>query len=65
MKCLEINGYDRDKCETYFDNYKECKKFWNSVRDARAKKGVKPAMPPPEERAAIKQHYKDTGRVIV
>ena len=64
MKCLQNNGYDRDKCEKYFDNYKECKKFWNSVRDVRAKNGIKPAMPPHEEREAIKKHYKETGTFL-
>ncbi|XP_075525928.1 coiled-coil-helix-coiled-coil-helix domain-containing protein 7 isoform X2 [Dermacentor variabilis] len=28
MKCLEDNGYDYDKCQHYFDNFKACKGFW-------------------------------------
>lgn len=27
-KCLHDNGFDRDKCELYFLNYKNCKEFW-------------------------------------
>ncbi|KAH7973993.1 hypothetical protein HPB49_008276 [Dermacentor silvarum] len=32
MKCLEDNGYDYDKCQHYFDNFKACKGFWSEVK---------------------------------
>lgn len=33
LKCLEQNGYDKDKCGLQFLNYKRCKVFW--VSDSR------------------------------
>ncbi|XP_037582440.2 coiled-coil-helix-coiled-coil-helix domain-containing protein 7 isoform X1 [Dermacentor silvarum] len=57
MKCLEDNGYDYDKCQHYFDNFKACKGFWLAISKDRLKKNIHPAMPPPEERETIKQEY--------
>lgn len=57
MKCLEDNAYDYDKCQDYFENFKACKGFWLSIYKDRRKKGIHPAMPPPEERDSIKQEY--------
>ena len=28
FKCLEVNGYDREKCTIAFMAYKDCKKRW-------------------------------------
>ncbi|OQR67863.1 coiled-coil-helix-coiled-coil-helix domain-containing protein 7-like [Tropilaelaps mercedesae] len=31
LRCLDQNGYDKDKCENHFANYKFCKDFWVSL----------------------------------
>jgi hypothetical protein len=31
MQCLSDNNYDKSACETHFENYRECKKFWGQV----------------------------------
>uniref|UniRef100_A0A147BFC9 Coiled-coil-helix-coiled-coil-helix domain-containing protein 7 n=1 Tax=Ixodes ricinus TaxID=34613 RepID=A0A147BFC9_IXORI len=30
LKCLDDNGYDKKKCESFFVNYTVCQKFWVS-----------------------------------
>lgn len=57
MKCLEDNGYDYDKCQAYFANFKACKGFWLAIVKDRRRKGIHPALPPLEERDSIKQEY--------
>uniref|UniRef100_G3MRZ5 Coiled-coil-helix-coiled-coil-helix domain-containing protein 7 n=2 Tax=Amblyomma maculatum TaxID=34609 RepID=G3MRZ5_AMBMU len=57
MKCLEDNGYDYDKCQNYFDNFKACKTFWVGVMRERLRKGIEPTMPAPEDREAIKAEH--------
>ncbi|KAL1420705.1 hypothetical protein MTO96_004444 [Rhipicephalus appendiculatus] len=57
MKCLEDNGYDYDRCQVYFENFKACKGFWLAIVKDRRKKGIHPALPPLEERDSIKQEY--------
>ncbi|CAN8002107.1 unnamed protein product [Ixodes hexagonus] len=55
LKCLDENGYDKDKCTFFFVNYNVCQKFWLSVMKERRVLGIEPALPPPEEREAIKR----------
>jgi len=62
MKCLNDSGYDRPKCEIYFENYRNCKSFWNKISWERWWKGVTPSMPPPEERDAIQEQYEQEGK---
>ncbi|XP_054288150.1 coiled-coil-helix-coiled-coil-helix domain-containing protein 7 [Macrosteles quadrilineatus] len=57
LKCLDRNGYDNDKCQDFFANYKACLKFWTKVRRERRWKGIKPELPPLEEREAIRNEY--------
>uniref|UniRef100_A0A1E1WYI0 Coiled-coil-helix-coiled-coil-helix domain-containing protein 7 n=1 Tax=Amblyomma aureolatum TaxID=187763 RepID=A0A1E1WYI0_9ACAR len=57
MKCLEDNGYDYDKCQHYFENFKTCKGFWVRIMRDRRRKGIQPTLPPPEEREAIKAEH--------
>ena len=28
MKCLDLNNYEKSKCQEAFDAYKECKRLW-------------------------------------
>lgn len=28
LKCLDDNGYDKEKCTSFFVNYNMCQKFW-------------------------------------
>ncbi|XP_025111256.1 coiled-coil-helix-coiled-coil-helix domain-containing protein 7-like [Pomacea canaliculata] len=58
LKCLDDNGYDRDKCNKHFQNYRNCREFWRLVVLDRKRKGVTPYLPPPQERSNIKQEYK-------
>lgn len=57
LKCLETNQKDQNTCELYFLNYKSCKDFWASVQTERRSKGIKPYMPPLEERIKIKADF--------
>ncbi|RLU26826.1 hypothetical protein DMN91_000623 [Ooceraea biroi] len=57
LKCLNSNQGQHKLCEVYFINYKNCKKFWSNVQSERRLKGIKPYLPPLEERAKIKADY--------
>ncbi|KAG8173714.1 hypothetical protein JTE90_010871 [Oedothorax gibbosus] len=57
LKCLDENMYVRDKCEEYFENYRNCKHFWNYVSRDRMSKGIWPKVPLPEDREAVKKEY--------
>lgn len=57
LKCLDSNQIDRNACEVYFVNYKNCKEFWAKVQSERKLKGIKPYMPPLEERVKIKADF--------
>ncbi|XP_011883322.1 PREDICTED: coiled-coil-helix-coiled-coil-helix domain-containing protein 7 [Vollenhovia emeryi] len=62
LRCLDSNQTDRSACEPYFVNYKNCKKFWNTVREDRKLKGIKPYLPPLEERVKIKADFLNSKR---
>ncbi|POY70119.1 hypothetical protein BMF94_6893 [Rhodotorula taiwanensis] len=32
MKCLDKNAYDKQKCTTFFEAYRDCKKDWLNQR---------------------------------
>ncbi|XP_002737211.1 coiled-coil-helix-coiled-coil-helix domain-containing protein 7-like [Saccoglossus kowalevskii] len=53
-KCLRDTNYERDLCYHEFVTYKNCKKFWNNVMINRRRKGIKPPLPPPEDRDQIR-----------
>ncbi|XP_068202473.1 coiled-coil-helix-coiled-coil-helix domain-containing protein 7 isoform X2 [Palaemon carinicauda] len=57
LKCLEDNDYDRNKCGWHFENYKKCQDFWSEIRVQRRRAGIKPNLPPVEERDEIKREY--------
>ncbi|KAG5677134.1 hypothetical protein PVAND_006916 [Polypedilum vanderplanki] len=59
-KCLSDNDYKKDKCEVFFANYTNCMKFWTGIKVERRRKGIKPHMPPPEEREILKAEYMKT-----
>ncbi|XP_077991464.1 coiled-coil-helix-coiled-coil-helix domain-containing protein 7-like [Glandiceps talaboti] len=54
FQCLHDYNFNRDSCMTEFYTYKNCKKFWNQVMAERRKNGVRPALPPAEERDSIR-----------
>jgi len=56
LKCMTSNI---KLCEPYFTNYTECQRFWDKVRSDRKWSGVKPHLPPPEEREEIKRQYQN------
>ncbi|CAG7728048.1 unnamed protein product [Allacma fusca] len=56
-KCLADNNYDRDKCLIMFENYRNCREFWNKVERDRKRKGITPRLPWPEDREQVKQEY--------
>ena len=58
LACLSENAYDRDKCSKSFQNYKNCRDFWRNVTQDRERKGIKPYLPLPEDRNAIKKEYR-------
>ncbi|KAK0181670.1 hypothetical protein PV327_003935 [Microctonus hyperodae] len=57
LKCLDENNYKQEACKLYFDNYKNCNKFWKEVYFTRRQQGISPYLPEPEERAKIKDEY--------
>ena len=47
-----------------FENYRNCKGFWNSVSWARKKEGLYPLIPESEEeRGAFRKSYIETGKI--
>ncbi|KYM97860.1 PREDICTED: coiled-coil-helix-coiled-coil-helix domain-containing protein 7 [Cyphomyrmex costatus] len=56
LKCVTSNK-TKDTCTQYFINYRNCKDFWASVQRERRLKGIKPYLPPLEERAKIKTDF--------
>ncbi|XP_046566793.1 coiled-coil-helix-coiled-coil-helix domain-containing protein 7-like [Haliotis rubra] len=56
-KCLDDNGYDREKCSKCFQNYRNCREFWSRIMTDRKKKGIVPALPPVEERDKVRTEY--------
>ncbi|GFR65267.1 coiled-coil-helix-coiled-coil-helix domain-containing protein 7 [Elysia marginata] len=57
MQCLDDNGYDRAQCEKFYENYRNCKKFWSWIAAERKRRGITPHLPAPEDREAVKQEY--------
>ncbi|KAK9502036.1 hypothetical protein O3M35_012643 [Rhynocoris fuscipes] len=64
LKCLARNNYDPESCEKHFSNYKACKSFWNEVKRQRRLHGIRPLLPPPEEREAIKIKFFESGKIM-
>lgn len=64
LKCLDDNSYNKSLCQAEFENYKQCKTFWNQVSWARRKEGRFPLVPESEEeRAAFKMKYRETRKI--
>ncbi|XP_025154228.1 coiled-coil-helix-coiled-coil-helix domain-containing protein 7 isoform X2 [Harpegnathos saltator] len=57
LKCLDSHQNDRNVCDLYFTNYKNCRRFWATVQRERKLKKIEPYLPPIEERAKIKADY--------
>lgn len=57
LNCLEDHDYDHSKCSLAFENFRFCKQFWNRIYRERAEKGIRPFLPPPEEREAIQREH--------
>ncbi|GAB1604405.1 coiled-coil-helix-coiled-coil-helix domain-containing protein 7-like [Argonauta hians] len=55
FKCLDDNGYVRDKCDKYFKNYRNCREFWSAIVRERKLAGIKPFLPSVEERDEIRK----------
>lgn len=58
-ECLSRSGYDKQKCSIAFENVKECKRFWSSVKIKRRQQGIKPYMPGSVERKQIIDYLDD------
>lgn len=56
-RCYDLHNYDKEKCFLEIENYKTCKKFWGKISALRRSQGIKPSLPPVEEREKIKQEY--------
>ncbi|XP_022915209.1 coiled-coil-helix-coiled-coil-helix domain-containing protein 7 [Onthophagus taurus] len=57
IRCFNDNNFVKEKCAFEMENYKICKGFWFSVKAERRRKGIKPYLPPVEEREQIKKDY--------
>ncbi|XP_013404650.1 coiled-coil-helix-coiled-coil-helix domain-containing protein 7 [Lingula anatina] len=55
--CMQKNLQDRTRCNDYFQNLENCRKFWQYISVLRQKDKVFPLLPPPEERAEIRKHF--------
>ena len=53
MHCLAEHDYRKDACQKYFDNYNQCNRFWNQIRQQRRMAGEQPELPAADERARI------------
>ncbi|XP_039982189.1 coiled-coil-helix-coiled-coil-helix domain-containing protein 7 [Xiphias gladius] len=49
-KCLGAYNYDKSMCSTYFQRYKDCRKYWHKIMLQRRRHGVRPDMPTAAER---------------
>ncbi|CAH1116323.1 unnamed protein product [Phaedon cochleariae] len=56
-KCFNDHNFDKAACQLEIHNYKVCKSFWHSVKQQRIKDGLRPILPPVEDRESIKQEY--------
>lgn len=56
LTCLE-KGHGKDGCQHYFENYRNCVKFWRQVVRERRATGKEPALPPPDLREQIKKEF--------
>ncbi|KAM9839546.1 coiled-coil-helix-coiled-coil-helix domain-containing protein 7 isoform 1-T2 [Aulostomus maculatus] len=50
QKCSETYSQDKTMCLTYFQRYKNCRKYWHNIMVQRRRDGVKPHMPTADER---------------
>jgi len=57
LSCMNENDFDKEKCTLYFLNYRNCRDFWKRVLHDRRGRGVEPALPPPQEREAVREEY--------
>ncbi|CAL9687274.1 unnamed protein product [Knipowitschia caucasica] len=48
--CMDYHNYERERCAAYFQNYKNCRKYWHNIMIQRRRDGVKPDMPTAAER---------------
>lgn len=62
LDCLNDNNFDPDMCQLHFENYRNCKQFWNAVRRHRRINGVSPILPTLQERNEIKARFMETGK---
>ncbi|KAK1797464.1 hypothetical protein P4O66_008321 [Electrophorus voltai] len=53
QKCLDAYNYDKNMCYAYFMKYKNCRKYWHSVKLQRRHEGIKPEMPTAKEQEEI------------
>ncbi|KAI0208282.1 hypothetical protein LSAT2_007037 [Lamellibrachia satsuma] len=61
MKCMHDSNFSKDDCSLYFQNYRNCMGFWQGISRERRRLGIKPNMPPPEEREQIKREQFNQG----
>ncbi|XP_031830353.1 coiled-coil-helix-coiled-coil-helix domain-containing protein 7 [Nomia melanderi] len=57
LNCLTNNQDLMKRCVLYFENYRNCKTFWNDVMKDRKSRGIEPQLPVPEEREKVKAEY--------
>ncbi|XP_069127275.1 coiled-coil-helix-coiled-coil-helix domain-containing protein 7-like [Argopecten irradians] len=66
LDCIARHNYaDNNKCEPEFQNYRNCKKFWNKVQWRRFWKGQRPTLPLPEDREQVKKDNADILEKII
>jgi len=55
LRCMDEKNYDKDACYREFVNFRNCKTFWTTIIKERRRDQIKPDVPPPEERDAIRK----------
>lgn len=58
-RCLSENNFDKDLCSNAFQNYRNCKKFWNCVVKSRKVQGIIPPLPSNNDRAEARAFYRE------
>ncbi|KAF6209739.1 hypothetical protein GE061_015488 [Apolygus lucorum] len=65
LRCMSDSNYNSEECQLQFQNYRTCREFWTEVQRQRRLKGIRPLLPPLEERKSIKAKYMETGEIII
>lgn len=59
LACLE-EGYGRERCQPYFENYRTCVKYWRQVVRRRKSHGKEDALSAPDLREQMRKEFRSS-----